>query len=56
MRTKTLTMAAAAVAALSLAACGQGESGGAPDQQNQAANTVQDTTAGAVGAVAAPVA
>ncbi|RZJ88219.1 MAG: DUF4142 domain-containing protein [Brevundimonas sp.] len=56
MRTKTLAMAAAAVAALSLAACGQGESGGAPDQQNQAANTVQDTTAGAVGAVAAPVA
>lgn len=45
---------AGALAALSLAACSQ-ESGGAPDQQNQAANAVQDHAAGVVGTVAAPV-
>lgn len=55
MKNNVLVMATVAVAALSIAACSQ-ESGGAPDQQNQAANTVQDQTAGAVGAVAAPAA
>lgn len=39
--------------ALSTAACQQ-ETGGAPDQQNQAANTVQDHAAGMTGAVAGP--
>jgi putative membrane protein len=39
--------------ALTAAACQQ-ETGGAPDQQNQAANTVQDHAAGVTGAVAGP--
>jgi putative membrane protein len=43
----------ASLAVLSLAACNK-ESGGAPDQQNQAANAVQDHAAGVVGTVAAP--
>lgn len=43
----------AAVAALVLAACNQ-ETGGAPDQQNQAANAVQDHAAGVVGTAAGP--
>lgn len=47
------TLIAASLAALSLAACSK-ESGGAPDQQNQAANAVQDHAAGVVGAAAAP--
>jgi putative membrane protein len=51
---KMILVAGCAVAALSIAACNR-ESGGAADQQNQAANTVQDATAGAVGAAAAPV-
>lgn len=54
MKTLSLTTAGA-VAALALAACSP-ESGGAPDQQNQAANTVQDHTAGVVGSVAGPTA
>ncbi|KAK0360704.1 hypothetical protein LTR94_026261, partial [Friedmanniomyces endolithicus] len=40
--------------ALSLAACGNNETGGAPDQQNQAANAVQDQTSATVGLGAAP--
>lgn len=40
--------------ALTVAACQQ-ESGGAPDQQNQAVNAAQDTTAGVVGSVAGPM-
>ena len=48
-----LTLSATALA-LTLGACQQ-ETGGASDQQNQAVNSVQDGTAGAVGAVAAPV-
>lgn len=55
MKKISLALTAGALAALSLAACSN-ESGGAPDQQNQAANSVQDHTAGAVGTVAAPVA
>ncbi len=51
---KLILVAGCAVAALSIAACNR-ESGGAADQQNQAANTVQDHTAGVVGAGAAPV-
>jgi putative membrane protein len=47
------TLIAASLAALSLAACNR-ESGGAADQQNQAANAVQDHAAGVVGTVAAP--
>ena len=43
----------AALAAVTLAACNP-ESGGAPDQQNQAANTVQDHAAGVVGTAAGP--
>lgn len=43
----------AAVAAIVLAACSQ-ETGGAPDQQNQAANAVQDHAAGVVGTAAGP--
>ena len=39
--------------ALTAAACQQ-ETGGAPDQQNQAVNAVQDTAAGVTGAVAGP--
>jgi putative membrane protein len=39
--------------ALALGACQQ-ESGGAPDQQNQAANAVQDHAAGVTGTVAGP--
>lgn len=54
MKTRTLLIAGAAVAALSIGACSQ-ETGGAPDQQNQAANAVQDHAAGVVGAGAAPV-
>lgn len=54
MKTLSLTTAGA-VAILALAACSP-ESGGAPDQQNQAANTVQDHTAGVVGTVAGPAA
>lgn len=51
MISKAILVAGAAV--LALAACSK-ESGGAPDQQNQAANAVQDQAAGVVGAVAAP--
>jgi putative membrane protein len=40
--------------ALTVAACQQ-ESGGASDQQNQAVNAAQDTTAGVVGSVAGPM-
>lgn len=40
--------------ALALGACQQ-ESGGAPDQQNQPANAVQDHAAGVTGTVAGPV-
>jgi putative membrane protein len=47
------TLIVASLAALSLAACNR-ESGGAADQQNQAANAVQDHAAGVVGTVAAP--
>ncbi|MDB5422305.1 MAG: hypothetical protein JWR59_2252, partial [Brevundimonas sp.] len=51
---KKLALSAVALSAVALiAACNQ-ESGGAPDQQNQAANVVQDGTSGVVGAVAAP--
>jgi putative membrane protein len=39
--------------ALALGACQQ-ETGGAPDQQNQAANAVQDHAAGVTGTVAGP--
>ena len=53
MKITTLALASVAMASLTLAACNQ-ESGGAPDQQNQAANTVQDHAAGMVGAAAAP--
>ena len=45
--------ATTALAALVLAACNP-ESGGAPDQQNQAANAVQDHAAGVVGTAAGP--
>ncbi len=51
MINKTILVAGAAV--LALAACSK-ETGGAPDQQNQAANAVQDHAAGVVGTVAAP--
>lgn len=55
MSTSKLAVAAAPLAlALGLAACGNNETGGAPDQQNQAANVVQDQTSAAVGAAAAP--
>lgn len=47
------TVLGSALAALTLAACGQ-ESGGAADQQNQAANAVQDHAAGVVGTAAGP--
>ena len=43
----------AGILALALTACQQ-ESGGAPDQQNQAVNSAQDMTAGAVGSIAGP--
>lgn len=47
------TSAIIATAAV-LAACNPAETGGASDQQNQAANTVQDHTAGVVGTAAGP--
>ncbi|MGA0544119.1 DUF4142 domain-containing protein [Brevundimonas sp. VNH65] len=47
------TSAIIATAAV-LVACNPAETGGAPDQQNQAANTVQDHTAGVVGTAAGP--
>lgn len=50
-----LAAAAAPVAlAFALSACGNNETGGAADQQNQAANAVQDQTSAAVGLGAAP--
>lgn len=51
---KTHLTLAAGVCMLALAACQQ-ETGGTEDQQNQAANAVQDHAAGVVGAAAAPV-
>jgi putative membrane protein len=53
---RKLTLAGCAIAALSIAACDQRETGAASDQQNQAANTVQDEAAGVVGAAAGPAA
>lgn len=55
MKTFNLIAVGVAVSALSLGACSQ-ETGGDADQQNQAANTVQDHTAGLVGTAAAPAA
>mgnify|MGYP001420681592 CR=1 FL=1 len=52
---KTISLAGCALAALALAACGDKETGGATDQQNQPVNAVQDHAAGVVGSVAAPV-
>jgi putative membrane protein len=49
-----LAPAAGALAGLVLAACSPAETGGAPDQQNEAVNTVQDHAAGVVGAAAGP--
>lgn len=50
---KRILLLSVGALALTAAACQQ-ESGGAPDQQNQAVNAAQDATAGAVGTVAAP--
>jgi putative membrane protein len=50
---KHLVLLSASALALTVAACQQ-ESGGAPDQQNQAVNAAQDATSGVVGSVAAP--
>lgn len=50
---KRILLLSVGALALTVAACQQ-ESGGAPDQQNQAVNTTQDAAAGAVGTVAGP--
>lgn len=54
MTRHTLAVAAGALLGLAAAACTPAENGGAPDQQNQAVNTVQDHVAGAVGTAAGP--
>ncbi len=51
---RTLMMTTAAIALTLAASACQKETGGAPDQQNQAVNAVQDHAAGVVGTVAAP--
>jgi len=50
---KTMLFISGCALALTLGACQQ-ESGGAPDQQNQAVNAAQDHAAGVTGAVAGP--
>ncbi|MFC7376956.1 DUF4142 domain-containing protein [Brevundimonas sp. GCM10030266] len=50
---KTLSLLGASALVLALGACQQ-ETGGAPDQQNQAVNAAQDHAAGVTGAVAGP--
>ncbi|MDQ8029135.1 MAG: DUF4142 domain-containing protein [Brevundimonas sp.] len=50
---KTIQLLGASALVLALGACQQ-ESGGAPDQQNQAVNATQDAAAGVTGAVAGP--
>lgn len=49
-----LRTSAIIAAAVAVAACNPSETGGAPDQQNQAVNTVQDHAAGVVGTAAGP--
>jgi putative membrane protein len=51
---RNLTLAGCTVAALSIAACNQSETGGAPDQENQPVNAAQDHAAGVVGTAAGP--
>lgn len=51
---KLSVLAAAGLAAFSLAACNKAETGAAPDQSNGAVNAAQDAASAATGAVAAP--